>query len=225
MHGKLAPAGTPQGGAAKTLQRGPQAATTDPVVAISEDLMATLPRLSRYARFLARNHADADDLLQDTVMRILAAAGSYRQGTNFKAWACMVMRNRFLTVHVRGHGRMVSIDDVVLDLAHRPPSQTDGLEHQDLVDQFMQLPGESRSLLALADDTPYEDIALATGCAVGTVKSRVHRARTNLRGMLRAAYEPRCADFGGRPGHGKLSSPRYTMTPGQSPSSQATAGP
>lgn len=178
MHGSIAPARTGRHDAA------------EPALAISKDLVAALPRLTRYARFLSRNHADADDLLQDAVVRILSAAASYRPGTNFGAWACTVMRNRFLSVHVRGHRRMVSIDDVVIDAAHHHPSQLDGLEHQDLVDQFMRLPEQSRCVLTLADDTAYEHIAFASGCAVGTVKSRVHRARSTLRGMLREAYEP-----------------------------------
>jgi RNA polymerase sigma-70 factor (ECF subfamily) len=191
MHGSIAAACMTSRGTPDPLPRDSHAAAAEPVLPISKELVAALPRLTRYARFLSRNRADADDLLQDAVVRILGAATSYRPGTNFGAWACTVMRNRFLSVHVRGHRRTVSIDDVILDVPHHHPSQLDGLEHQDLVDQFMRLPEENRCMLTLADGTAYEDIALASGCAVGTVKSRVHRARSALRSMLREAYEPR----------------------------------
>jgi RNA polymerase sigma-70 factor (ECF subfamily) len=207
MDGSIAPTRTMPRGTPEPLPRGTHAAAAEPTFAISEDLLAALPQLMRYARFLCRNHADADDLLQDTVVRILGAAASYLPGTNFGAWAFTVMRNRFLSVHVRGQRRMESIDDVTLNLTHHQPSQLDGLEHQDLVDQFMRLPEESRCVLRLAEDTAYGDIARASGCAVGTVKSRVHRARSVLRDMLREAYEPQSAEASGTPGRRPLPHP------------------
>jgi RNA polymerase sigma-70 factor (ECF subfamily) len=155
-----------------------------------DDLVALLPQLNRYARFLTRNRADADDLVQDTIARMLAGALTYRPGTNFRAWACTVMRNRFLSVHARGVGRETSIDDVEQSFMQQPPSQLDGLEQQDLMTLFMRLPVESRSVLVLAGTMSYEQIALASGCAVGTIKSRVHRARLMLRSMLGVAYAP-----------------------------------
>lgn len=158
---------------------------------IEDDLVALLPQLHRYARFLTRNRADADDLVQDTVARMLAGALTYRPGTNFKAWACTVMRNRFLTMRARALGRETCIDDVEQSLMQEPPSQLHGLEQQDLMTLFMRLPDESRTMLMLAGTMSYQQIALASGCAVGTVKSRVHRARLMLRGMLCEAYAPR----------------------------------
>jgi RNA polymerase sigma-70 factor (ECF subfamily) len=155
-----------------------------------QNLVAVLPSLRGYARFLTGNRQDADDLVQDAVVRMLRAADSFKEGTNLRAWAFTVMRNRFLNDIAAKHRRLVCLNDIDMAFASVSPTQTHGLECQDLARQFMRLPAESRSVLALAagENLPYEEIAQISGCAVGTVKSRVHRARAALQRLLYTAY-------------------------------------
>lgn len=163
-----------------------------PVPSFDRNLVAVLPSLRAYARFLAGNREDADDLVQDTVVRMMRAADSFRGGTNFRAWACKILRNRFFDQIAERPRRVVCLNDVDMAFASTSPTQTHGLECQDLARQFMRLPHESRSLLALAagETMPYEEIAQISGCAVGTVKSRVHRARATLQRLMYTAYAP-----------------------------------
>jgi RNA polymerase sigma-70 factor (ECF subfamily) len=149
-----------------------------------------MPALTGYARFLAGNRADSDDLVQDATVNMLAAAARFQPGTNFRAWAFTILRNRFLSAVVPRRRRMVCIDDVDLASVCTRATQSDGLEFDDLRRHVAQLPAPAQALLALAADgsTPYDRIAARDGSAVGTVKSRVHRARAKLRRKLDIAY-------------------------------------
>lgn len=156
------------------------------------ELLGLLPNLRAYARSLTGNLADADDLLQDTMVRLLGAADRFEPGTNFKAWAFTVLRNRFLNEFVAKHRRTQSLHDLDQDFASVLPRQSDALELTDLSRVFMQLGAEHRSILSLTlgAQLPYSEVARIHGCAVGTVKSRVHRARMALADLLAQAYEP-----------------------------------
>lgn len=162
------------------------------MTSIDRDLIPLLPNLRAYAMFLTGNRADADDLVQDTAVRLLGAADRFEPGTNFRAWAFKVLRNRFLNEFAAKRRRNLPLHELNDDFASVFPNQMDGIELRDLVRQFMKLPPEFRSVLALAGgaNMPYEDIASISGCAVGTVKSRVHRARAALQGLLKKAYVP-----------------------------------
>jgi len=160
-------------------------------MSIHDQLIALLPNLRAFARFLTGNRHDADDLVQDTALRLLGAADRFVPGTNFKAWAFTVMRNRYLNEFVAKRRNTQPIDDMDDDFAPVLPTQAHGLELRDLARQFMRLSPDQRALLALAagEKMSYEEIAAISGCAVGTVKSRVHRARAALSKMLRDAYQ------------------------------------
>lgn len=162
------------------------------VPSFGRNLVAVLPSLRGYARFLTGNRQNADDLVQDAVIRMLKAADSFKEGTNFRAWAFTVLRNQFLNDITARHRHFVCLNDIDMAFASTSPTQTHGLECQDLARQFMRLPAEFRSVLALAagETMPYEEIAQVSGCAVGTVKSRVHRARAALQRLLYTAYAP-----------------------------------
>jgi RNA polymerase sigma-70 factor (ECF subfamily) len=169
--------------------RQPSLASVSPST-IAGELLAVMPALTGYARALAGNRADSDDLVQDAMVSMLAAAARFEQGTNFRAWAFTILRNRFLSDFVVKRRRTICIDDVDLAFASTRATQADGLECEDLRRHFAELPAEAQALLALAADgaTPYDEIAARDGSAVGTVKSRVHRARAQLRRRLDAAY-------------------------------------
>jgi RNA polymerase sigma-70 factor (ECF subfamily) len=162
------------------------------MAAIDSELIGLLPNLRAYARFLTGNRHDADDLVQDTVVRLLGAADRFVPGTNFKAWAFTVLRNRFLNEFVAKRRPTCALEDVADQFLSLAPVQTHQMEMGDLAREFSRLPEEYRSVLALAvgEQLSYEEIAGILQCAVGTVKSRVHRARAALQRRLKAAYAP-----------------------------------
>lgn len=161
-------------------------------MSVHDLLIALLPNLRAYARFLTGNRHDADDLVQDTALRLVAAADRFVPGTNFRAWAFTTMRNRFLNEFVAKRRGMRSLEEMDVDFAAVAAGQTHGLELRDLARVIMRLPAEQRSVLALAagEKLSYEEIAAISGCAVGTVKSRVHRARQALQRLLDEAWQP-----------------------------------
>ncbi|MDJ0389920.1 sigma-70 family RNA polymerase sigma factor [Roseomonas sp. E05] len=153
---------------------------------IENDLLACLPDLRAYARSLTRNKHDADDLVQDAIVRMLNSADRYQPGTNFKAWAFTILRNRFLNEFVAKRRLTREMDDGEMERVPVSARQEEGLELSDFQRIFHRLPEDHRSILALiaGSGLPYEDVARVLNCAVGTVKSRVHRARTALFALL-----------------------------------------
>jgi RNA polymerase sigma-70 factor (ECF subfamily) len=148
-----------------------------------------MPALRGYANSLARHREDAEDLLQDGVLRMLGAADRFVPGSSFRAWAFTILRNRFLNDCVRRRARFVSLDAQEVPLAITIAVQSQRLELRDLHRQFAMLPAPAQRVLVLAaqGESSYLAIARQDGCAVGTVKSRVHRARAQLRDRLHAA--------------------------------------
>ncbi|WP_188973229.1 sigma-70 family RNA polymerase sigma factor [Neoroseomonas lacus] len=169
----------------------PPAMAMDPPIPCATDaLFAVLPSLQGYARALTRNHHDSEDLIQDSIVRILAAADRFQPGTNFRAWAFTIVRNRFLTAYVTSKRRLVCMDDVDLEIASTAPTQMQGLELRDLQRQFELLPITAQFVLRQASEesVPYAAMAKAADCAVNTIKSRVHRARAAMRKQMQSAY-------------------------------------
>lgn len=153
---------------------------------IDTDLLACLPDLRAYARFLTRNRQDADDLVQDAVLRMLKSADRYQPGTNFKAWAFTILRNRFLNEFVAKRKQTREMEEGELERIAVSARQQEGLDLSDFQRIFRKLPEDQRSILTLVAGSgmAYEDVAQVLGCALGTVKSRVHRARAALFAML-----------------------------------------
>ena len=142
-----------------------------------------LPALRSYARSLRRNRDQADDLEQDCIERALSRSHLYQEGTNLRAWLFTIMRNIFLD-HYRKTKKvgMVSIDVSDFHAEHRPADQIDKLVHRDLVAQMARLKPEYRELLVLVglEGLSYEQAASMTGVPLGTVRSRLFRARNML---------------------------------------------
>lgn len=159
---------------------------------VKDELFLVLPSLRGYASALTRNHHDSEDLVQDSIVRILAAADRFQPGTNFRAWAFTIVRNRFLSTLVASKRRFVCLDDVDLDTARTAPTQMHGLELQDLRHQFNLLPIKAQLVLRRAadDNVAYASFAKDACCSVNTIKSRVHRARAAMRKRLQSAYQP-----------------------------------
>jgi RNA polymerase sigma-70 factor, ECF subfamily len=154
----------------------------DPDKVFRDQLVALLPALRAFARGLCRHREMADDLAQDAMMRGWAARESYTQGTNFRAWMFMIMRNQFYTT-LRKNSRTTSLDPEVAErMLVVAPAQQNGINVDDVAKALQKLPAEQREVLLLvgANGVSYEEAAEIMGCAIGTVKSRLARGRAAL---------------------------------------------
>jgi RNA polymerase sigma-70 factor, ECF subfamily len=148
-------------------------------------LVDCLPHLRAFARVLCRQHDLVDDLVQDSVVRALAAAHQFQPGTNFKAWMFTILRNQNITMFRRQRIPPASLDEVEQEVYHAPP-QEDALMMEDLDHAVRQLSPLRREalILVVVHGLSYEEAAAVCRCAVGTIKSRVARARAELHEML-----------------------------------------
>jgi RNA polymerase sigma factor (sigma-70 family) len=149
------------------------------------DLLAWLPRLRRYARALAGNRDDADDLVQDTLERAWARAVLWRGVVDMRAWLFGIMHN----LHVDGlrRGRIATVPiDADTPEGEIAPTQGERLAVLDLQAALDRLPPEQREIVLLValEDMPYADIAATLGIPIGTVMSRLARGRERLRALL-----------------------------------------
>ena len=161
-------------------------------VTFKRDLVALIPHLRAFARTLCGDAAAADDLAQDAVMKAWDARSSFQMGTNMKAWTFMILRNQFYS-EKRRSWRQSQLDQEAAErtlVAIDDPASPIALDEMRLA--LGMLPTEQREALILvgAGGFAYEEAADICGCAVGTVKSRVSRARRALHGILEdGAYD------------------------------------
>ena len=150
----------------------------------AERLVELIPRLRRYARALTGDRAASDDLVQDTLERAWAKLHLYRRGTDLRAWLFTVMHNVHVN-RVRATRATDPLEEEMAELAQRP-SQGDALAVRDLDRALARLPEEQRAVLLLValEDMSYEEVARALGIPIGTVMSRLSRAREKLRVMM-----------------------------------------
>jgi len=150
----------------------------------AERLVELIPRLRRYARALVGDRASADDLVQDTLERAWAKLHLYRRGTDLRAWLFTVMHNVHVN-KVRATRVTDTLEDELPELAQRA-SQGDALLVRDLDRAIARLPTEQRAVLLLVtlEEMSYEEVARAVGIPLGTVMSRLSRAREKLRMMM-----------------------------------------
>ena len=156
---------------------------TPPAPAFSLELIALLPRLRRYARVLVGSGAGADDLVQDTVERALGRHLQWRPGSDLRAWLFSIMHNR--AVDLIRSDRYAPLEEDVETLAF-DPGVSDNFEAIDLQRAFDRLEAGHREVLALVaiEQLSYEEAATALNVPVGTVMSRLSRARLRLKAML-----------------------------------------
>lgn len=150
-----------------------------------QQLTAILPRLRIYALSLTRNRDQADDLVHDTVVKALAGRQSFQLGTNLAAWLFRIQRNEFIS-GLRRQRPTVPVDSTVAESLSHPPHQESGLIMREFLTAFSKLAPTQREalLLAVVEGQPYDVIAAHTGVSVGTVKSRISRARDRLEDLL-----------------------------------------
>lgn len=157
-----------------------------PVDVFKQQMLALIPSLRAFARGLCSNRDLADDLSQEAMARAWAARESFTPGTNFRAWMFMILRNEFYTT-IRKTSRMTSWDPQVAErLLVIPATQHVGIDLADIERAMARLPVEQREMLLLvaAGGMSYEEAAAVTGCALGTVKSRIARGRAALTRMI-----------------------------------------
>ena len=148
------------------------------------NLVALIPRLRRYARALVGDRAAADDLVQDTLERAWAKLHLFRQGTDLRAWLFTVMHNVHVN-QVRAARPTDALEDEMPELAQRA-AQGDALLVRDLERALAALPAAQREVLLLValEDLSYEETANVLGIPIGTVMSRLARAREKLRMLM-----------------------------------------
>ena len=154
--------------------------------AFKAELVTLIPHLRAFARTLTGDPTAADDLAQEAMMKAWDARASYQMGTNMKAWTFMILRNQFYS-EKRRSWRQTQLDQ---EAAERTLIAVDDPEAPVALDELRQalqtLPEEQREALILvgAGGFAYEEAAEICQCAVGTVKSRVNRARRRLALLL-----------------------------------------
>lgn len=156
---------------------------TDPTTApLKDQLAALIPNLRAFAKSLCANADQADDLVQDTLVKAWKSQASFQTGTNLKAWLFTILRNTYLSERRK---RRREIEDADGKLSMQMSVHAGQSGHMDFLDfekAFSQLAEDQREALVLigAEGFSYEEAAEMCGCAVGTIKSRVNRARNKL---------------------------------------------
>ncbi len=161
-------------------------------------MILLLPELRGYARFLVRRNSEADDLVQESIVRALAALSQYQPGTSLRAWLFTILRNLFYEQARRRRTERSAIErsgaeQSGLQEGATAPSQPGHVALSDLARQLFRLPPLLREALVLvgAQGLSYEEAAVICAVPVGTVKARVSRARAQLaRDMASASAEP-----------------------------------
>lgn len=155
---------------------------------MSDNVLHHIPALRAYARSLCRSGQDADDLVQETLLRAIENADRYQPGTHMRAWLFTIMRNRFYTNVRKSARERTGSGDCVSDVPVTQPAQEWHLRHQELWDQLALMPVHYREALILVSvlGESYVSAARLLECDLGTIKSRVNRAR----GLLKRAPEP-----------------------------------
>ena len=168
--------------------------TTTQSTTFEELALPLLVSLYNHAFWLARNRAEAEDIVQETFSKALRAFDSFQPSTNFKAWIFCILRNTFLTSRTGiAASRTVFLEDhaSAFDIAEAGPSPEEIVIHHDnqmaLQAALEKLQPSLREVLLLCDveEMKYKDIALILGVPIGTVMSRISRARRALRDLLR----------------------------------------
>jgi RNA polymerase sigma-70 factor (ECF subfamily) len=150
--------------------------------AFETGLIALIPHLRAFGRSLCGQAGEGDDLAQEALAKAWASQSSFQPGTNLKAWTFMILRNQFYS-NKRRDWRSTSLDPEVAERSLvATDNPTSGLELDELRRAIAMLPAEQREALILigAAGLSYDEAAEITGVAIGTVKSRVSRARDRL---------------------------------------------
>jgi RNA polymerase sigma-70 factor (ECF subfamily) len=145
-----------------------------------------LPALRAFARALARDHAQADDLVQETMLKAWINRDRFVEGTNLRAWLFTILRNSFYSAFRKTRREVADTDGEHARRLAAAPSQDHAMALRDFEAALATLPGDQREALVLvgAMGLSYEEAGAVCGAATGTIKSRVSRARARLCALL-----------------------------------------
>lgn len=157
------------------------------------ELTAVIPHLRAFARGLCGHPDMADDLVQEAMLKAWAAQDRFEPGTSIRAWTFVILRNAYLTDMRRNRFRGEYDENVAERILIAPADQEEPIHLSDMHRALLTLPPERREALLLvgAGGFSYEEAANICGCAVGTIKSRVGRARAALTSMMESGDIPR----------------------------------
>lgn len=150
--------------------------------AFETELISLIPLLRAFGRTLAGGPAHGDDLAQETLAKALAGRSSFKAGTNMKAWTFMILRNLFYS-EKRRDWRSTELDpELAANTLVACDNPTGAIELDELRRAMLMLPDDQREALILigAAGLSYEEVSAIAGVAIGTIKSRVSRARARL---------------------------------------------
>ncbi len=153
---------------------------------LRDSLVAEMGSLRAFAVSLCGDKERADDLVQETLFKAWNHLDSFKEGTNLKAWLFTILRNTYFSERRKRRREVEDADGSYAARLATQPAQHGHMDMQDFRAALTKLPDDQREALVLvgAAGFSYEEAAEISGCAVGTIKSRVNRARNRLAGML-----------------------------------------
>jgi RNA polymerase sigma-70 factor, ECF subfamily len=164
-----------------------------------KQLLAAVPFMRAFARSLCRDPEQAEDIAQETLLKAWQCRSQFQPGTNLRAWLSTILRNRYYSGQRRLKWRAEFDAEVIERTLMAPDDPSINVELEDVRRALAMLPPFQREALILvgAGGLSYDEVAQIVGCPVGTVKSRVRRARDELEAILfrgRTAPAPRCSE-------------------------------
>jgi RNA polymerase sigma-70 factor (ECF subfamily) len=184
-----------------------QSDLTEPAYDFRGSLVTHLPHLRAVARALTAHRDRADDLVNDTILKALSAEAQFQPGTNLKAWLMTILRNHYINGLRRSRIEVETVDEIPESALPTSPNQEHVVEINEVAAALQKMSIEHREILVLvsAAGLSYEEAADVCGCAVGTIKSRLNRARSELKRVLSKS-------------HGLAGEQRVNAIPGRAPS-------
>ena len=157
-----------------------------------DDIVGLIPALRAFAWSLCHNGADADDLVQDTLIKALSHRDRFEPGTNLRAWMFTILRNTYYSQILRRRREVRDEAGEYAGALSTPATQDWSVAMRAFRAALRKLPDQHREALILvgAAGLSYEEAAEICGCALGTIKSRVNRARTRLNAIMGGEGEP-----------------------------------
>jgi RNA polymerase sigma-70 factor (ECF subfamily) len=158
----------------------------NPSPQLKADLLGAIPSLRAFAMSLAGNMDRADDLVQETLMKAWSNLGSFTEGSNMSAWLFTILRNIFYSEYRKRRREVADPEGQIAAKLATAPAQSGHMDLLDFREALQKLPPDQREALILvgASGLSYEEAASICNCAVGTMKSRVNRARNRLADLL-----------------------------------------
>lgn len=172
--------------------------TTGDRIQMQDQLAALVPNLRAFAKSLCGNSHYADDLVQETLVKAWKHQDSFAPDSNLKAWLFTILRNVFLSDRRKMKHEVRDQDGLMAEQLRVNGDQDSHMDFMDFAEALEKLPPDQKEALILigAEGFSYEEAALMCGCAVGTIKSRVNRARAKLCELMDVSG---AGDFGTEP--------------------------